>query len=433
VKILQVVHAFLPKYVAGTEIYTYHLSRALIARGHRVRIYTRDDEAPDGEVREVETIYDGIPVRRVHAQWHGLGAAAFLHPSLFAVSNPAIDRCFDLLLHEFAPDIVHFQHTYRLSASMIAVARNHRVPILLTLHDYWAMCHRIQLITPDFQICSGPGAGAKCAVCLHHSVNGNGPDESAIRFRTRLAGIYRARFMRRMLLKADLLISPSEFLRRKIVEFGVPSNRIIFLDNGLSLERFRDLPKRRSARLRFAFVGTNIAHKGLHVLVEAFNNFPVGKAELFIYGDPSISPAYYESVRRQATHPDIAFMGLFQNEQIAEVMSGIDALVVPSIWPENSPLIIHEAFLAGVPVIASRIGGIPDLVRDGQNGLLFETGNPEDLRTKMAYLIDNPSLLAEYAGNAGHVKSIQENAAEIEKIYDRLMRQKKETTAQVRC
>lgn len=423
-KILQVVHAFLPRYVAGTEIYTYHLSRALISRGHRVRVYTRGDEAPDGEVREVETIYDGIPTRRIHAHWQGPGTAAFLHASLFAVSNPAIDRSFDLFLHEFAPDIVHFQHTYRLSASMIAVARNHRVPVLLTLHDYWMMCHRIQLITPTMEVCDGPGSGARCAVCLHHSVNGNGPDESPIRFGTRLAGIYRARFMRRMLLKTDLLISPSEFLRRKIIEFGVPSDRIIFLDNGLSLERFRDLPQHRSARLRFAFVGTNIVHKGLHVLVEAFNGVPIGKAELLIYGDPAVSPTYYESVKRLASHPDITFMGFFENHRVAEVMSGIDVLVVPSIWPENSPLAIHEAFLAGVPVIASRIGGMPELVRHGQNGLLFETGNPADLLAKMEYLIDNPSLVADFARNAGRVKSIQENAAELEQIYERLMRER---------
>jgi glycosyltransferase involved in cell wall biosynthesis/SAM-dependent methyltransferase len=423
VKILQVVHAFPPTHVAGTEIYTHTLSRALLSRGHRVRIFTREGEAYGPALVEADTFYDGIPVRRIHVNRHR-PETAFVHAFLLTVSDPAIDRSFDLLLHEFAPDIVHFQHTYRLSASMIAIAQNHRLPILFTLHDYWMMCHRIQLITPDFQICDGPGAGAKCAVCLHHSVDVNGPDESAIRFRTRLAGMYRARSMRRMLLKADLLISPSEFLRRKFIEFGVPPDRIIFLDNGLNIERFGGLPKRQSTRLRFGFVSTNIVHKGLHVLVEAFNKLPVGKAELFIYGDPAVSPAYYESVRRLASHPDIAFIGFFENQKVAEVMSGIDVLVVPSIWPENSPLAIHEAFLAGVPVIASRIGGIPELVRHGQTGLLFETGNPADLRAKMEHLIDNPSLIVDYARNAGRVKSIQENAAELEQIYERLMRKR---------
>ncbi len=422
-KILQVVHAFLPQQIAGTEIYTYHLSRALMSRGHRVRIYTRDDEAPDGELREVETIYDGIPVRRVHAHWHGPGAADFLHPSLSAVSNPAIDRAFDLFLHEFEPDIVHFQHTYRLSASMIAVAQHHRVPVLVTLHDYWAMCHRIQLITPDFQICDGPGAGAKCAVCLQHSVNGHSPDESAIPFRTRLAGIYRARFMRRTLLKADLLISPSEFLRQKFIAYGIPPARILCSDNGLSHEGFGAVSKRRSFRIRFGFVGTNIVHKGLHILVEAFNRLPIGKAELRIHSDPERgSPAYLAEVKRLVAHPDISFMGGFEIGKVAEIMSDIDVLVVPSIWPENSPLVIHEAFLAGVPVIASRIGGIPELVRDRQNGLLFEAACSADLLAKMEYFIDNPSLLAEYARNAGRVKSIQDNAVELEQIYERLMR-----------
>jgi glycosyltransferase involved in cell wall biosynthesis len=105
-------------------------------------------------------------------------------------------------------------------------------------------------------------------------------------------------------------------------------------------------------------------------------------------------------------------------------MSGIDVLVVPSIWPENAPLVIQEAFMARVPVIASHVGGIPELVRDGQNGLLFETGNSVDLQAKMERLIDDPSLLPIYSGNAERIKSIEENAAELEQIYERLIRQK---------
>jgi glycosyltransferase involved in cell wall biosynthesis len=157
--------------------------------------------------------------------------------------------------------------------------------------------------------------------------------------------------------------------------------------------------------------------------VDAFDRLPIGKAELFIYGDPTVSPAYYESVKQQTRHPDIKFMGLFQNDRIAEVMSGIDALVIPSIWPENSPLTIHEAFLAGVPVIASRIGGIPELVHHERNGLLFETGSAADLQAKMEYLVNNPHLLQTFARNIGRIKSIEENAEELEGIYKRLIRQ----------
>jgi glycosyltransferase involved in cell wall biosynthesis len=423
VKILQVVHAFLPQHIAGTEIYTYHLSKALISRGHRVRVYTRGDEAPAGELREVETIYNGIPVRRVYAHWKQPGGNRIADAFPLNVSNSTIDRSFDLLLREFCPDVVHFQHTYRLSASMVDVARKQRIPVVLTLHDYWALCHRIQLIRPDLEICDGPGRGARCVACLGYEWAANGSSGWVVRLATGVVGVYRVRFMRRTLLKADVLIAPSEFLRQKFITYGIPPDRILCSDNGLSHEGFGEVSKRRSFRIRFGFVGTNIVHKGLHILVEAFNRLPIGKAELLIHSDPECgSPAYLAEVKRLVAHPDISFMGRFEVGKVAEIMSGIDVLVVPSIWPENSPLVIHEAFLAGVPVIASRIGGIPELVRDGQNGLLFEAGSSTDLLAKMEYIIDNPSVLADYAGNAGRVKSIQENAAEIEQIYERLMR-----------
>lgn len=422
-KILQVVHYFLPRHVAGTEIYAYSLSRALMARGHQVRIYTKEDGLFDQGFAETETTYDDIPVRTVYFNRRGLRAGNVVYAFYLSISNSVIDQSFDLFLHEFRPDVVHFQHTDGLSASMIAVASRHGIPVVFTLHDYWSMCHRTQLIKPDLEICDGPGSGAKCAACIDHPMVTNRRFEGAIRMGGRLAGIYRARFMRAMLLKADLLISPSAFLRQKFIEFGVPADKILFLDNGLSIERFGDVTKRPSSRIRFGYIGAVIVHKGLHLLVEVFNRLPVGQAELLIYGDPTVAPAYSESVREKVRHPDIRFMGTFKNRDVPEIMASIDVLVVPSIWPENSPLTIHEAFLAKIPVIAPRIGGIPELVHHQRNGLLFETGSAADLQAKMEYLIHNPHVLQIYAGSIERIKSIQDNAEEIEGIYQRLVRE----------
>jgi glycosyltransferase involved in cell wall biosynthesis len=421
VKVLQVVHYFLPRHVAGTEVYTYTLSKALMARGHRVRIYTREDGFFDQEFAETETTYDNLPVRTVYFNRRGLRAGNVAHAFYLSISNPAIDQSFDLFLHEFRPDIIHFQHTDGLSASMIAVAKRHGIPVVFTLNDYWSMCHRTQLIKPSLEICDGPGSGAKCAACIEHPMVTNRKFEGAIRMAGRLAGIYRARFMRRMLLSADLLIAPSAFLKQKFIEFGIPADRITLLDYGLSLGSFGTPRKGLSSRIRFGYVGTIVVHKGLHILVEAFNGLPSGKADLLIYGDPGVAPPYYRSLREQARHPHITFMGPFRNHEVAEVLAGIDVLVVPSIWPENSPLTIHEAFLARIPVMASRIGGIPELVHHERTGLLFETGSSADLRAKMEYIINNPHMLQVYARNIERIKSIQENAEELEQIYERLV------------
>jgi glycosyltransferase involved in cell wall biosynthesis len=102
------------------------------------------------------------------------------------------------------------------------------------------------------------------------------------------------------------------------------------------------------------------------------------------------------------------------------VYSQIDALVVPSLWPENSPLVIHEAFMAGVPVVGSRIGGIPELVTDGVSGFVFESGSAADLARALRRFIDRPQLVAELAAGAPPVKTMAEDADEWDATYSRM-------------
>lgn len=110
-------------------------------------------------------------------------------------------------------------------------------------------------------------------------------------------------------------------------------------------------------------------------------------------------------------------MGEFNHQEVANIFKEIDVLVAPSIWQENSPLVIQEAFLSKTPVIASRIGGIPELIKDKENGLLFEPGNPDDLYDKMNILINDPHLIKRLKDGIIPPKSIQENALEIEELY----------------
>ena len=148
--------------------------------------------------------------------------------------------------------------------------------------------------------------------------------------------------------------------------------------------------------------------------------------ELKIFGDPSIAPDYYAHVRRMARNPRIQFPGMFDNAEVGRILSGIDVLIVPSVWPENSPVTIHEAYLAKIPVIASRIGGIPELVQDGVNGFLFTPGDATDLLSKINLFIEDRSLLERLRANIGPVKSIEENARELEGIYQELIEARRE-------
>ena len=110
--------------------------------------------------------------------------------------------------------------------------------------------------------------------------------------------------------------------------------------------------------------------------------------------------------------------GAIPHDQIAQALASIDVLVVPSIWPENAPLVIQEAFLAGVPVVASRIGGIPEMVTDGRNGLLFQAGDAEDLARTLARLLHEPGLLESLRAGIPPVRSIEEDVRFARSLYD---------------
>ncbi|MCZ7625572.1 MAG: glycosyltransferase family 4 protein [Candidatus Methylomirabilis sp.] len=423
-RVLLVVHQFLPRHVAGTEIYTFSLAKGLRDRGHEVRIYTREEGSAGASSTERDDQYEGFPVRRFlidQDRRRGYGIVRAFRRSL---SDPAVDRAFDRLLREWRPDIVHFQHTVRLSTTMVGVAKRRRLPVVFTLHDYWYLCHRTQLLTSALGICEGPGSGAKCASCIQHPLVMNTRAEMGLRWIGRLAGIYRTHYMRRWLLQADLVIAPSEFLRGRFIAHGVPPEKIIRLPHGIALELFKGFQKRPADRLRIGFIGSIVVHKGVHLLSEAFGRLGSDKAELLIYGESTATPEYAQQLQQKAAGQPVRFMGGFRNDEIAGILSGLDLLVVPSIWPENAPLTIHEALAVRVPVIAARVGGIPALVRDGENGLLFEVGSVDSLAIALGRIAVEPHLIDVLRGNADEVevKSIRAHAIEIEQLYLSLVR-----------
>ena len=147
--------------------------------------------------------------------------------------------------------------------------------------------------------------------------------------------------------------------------------------------------------------------------------------ELKIFGSPDVFPVYSAALRTRAAGLPISFMGGFDRTRTAEVFAQFDVLVVPSLWLENSPLVIHEAFMAGIPVVGARIGGIVDLVDEGRTGLLYDPASPLELQAVLRTLIENPQRLnelAEFARTMPRVKSIVEDAQEWERTYAEVLR-----------
>ncbi len=415
-RIIQVLHWFLPRHVAGTEVYTHRLSKELQKR-HQVWLFCREDGFHDRRFHEEEEIYDDLPVRRIYVNRIGR-RFPFPGVNLLQSRNAHIESSFDRFLTEKKPDVVHFQHLAELSGGLIECARKRGLPTVVTLHDYWFLCHRIQLLRPDSSRCSGPAQGWRCAGCAGVGL----PYPLAFLLGPLTAPRYvrRTAYLQQCLSMADLIIAPSHFVRDRFVANGFPPDRIRVTDNGTATDWLAEYRPQPSDRLRFGYIGAVMHHKGVHNLVDAFCGLNTTSAELHIFGHADYAPAYYETLKRTARDRHIHFRGGFANREIGQVLSQIDVLFVPSIWHENSPVTIHEARLASIPVVASRIGGIPEFVTDGVSGLLHRPGDIKDLRSQMQRLIDEPLLLARLRHGIQPVKTIEENSLELEAIYERL-------------
>jgi len=416
-RIAYVVQWFLPRHTAGTEVYTYQLASALASQ-HEVAIYCREEGYPEARFYEEADDYEGLPVHRVYYN----PPAGPLRPLARAVArfhNPTITASFARYLRALQPDVVHFHHLVKLSGSLIGVARELGIPTVVTLHDYWFLCHNGQLLRPGEVVCAGPAGGWRCGACAE--VPGRTIARRALAPFISPLMVLRTQTLRRALEQADAIISPSAYLADVFVRHGLPRERILVSDNGIDWS-WRSLVRRRHREtLRVGYIGTLARHKGVHLLAAAFRDLGLSHVALDIYGDPETDPVYTAELQRLAIGRRVRFLGPFPHQEIARVLSAIDLLVVPSLWPENSPLTIHEARAARVPVLAADIGGMTELVREGHAGWLFRAGDVSDLRQRLRWILTHPERLAQARQQTRPVKSIAENAAELVALYERLI------------
>jgi glycosyltransferase involved in cell wall biosynthesis len=169
------------------------------------------------------------------------------------------------------------------------------------------------------------------------------------------------------------------------------------------------------------YVGTIAEHKGVHVLIEALNGIEDPRVHCRIWGDLTAFIEYSDRLRALIQNPHTHLMGPFPPDRIADVLAQTDLLVIPSLWFENSPLTIHEAALAEIPVLCSDRGGLAEYVTDGVTGLHFRLGDAQDLRSKILRFLDIPGPLPHFNPQALRIKSIAEDARDMESRYLRLL------------
>lgn len=444
-RLLLAAHAFPPRSTAGVEVYTLRLARSLRALGHEVLVLAavHDLTAQPNSVRR--RTHEGVDVAEI-VNVHQRGTLAGTY------DDPEISAAASSLLQSFHPDCVHVQHLQNLSIGLLEEARYRGASSVFTLHDYWLSCPRDGLRMQEDLTISTAVDHESCARCLRqspylvplvqrglsraarraglagllHRLHDVAPaaSEAALRLLRRLSparsrGLAReldrrAARLRQVVNAVDAVLAPTRFAFERALEFGIETGRLRLLRLGAVCDAPR--PRPPGARRRLGFVGTLAPHKGVHVLVEAFRGVVSHEASLDLHGSVSVQPAYVERLRRAADgDPRIRFQGAFREGEQGRVLASLDALVMPSVWWENSPLVALEALAAGVPVVASGIGGVPELVEHGRSGLLVPPGDPRPLRAALSDVVNGRRLAEELP--ALEIKTVEEGARELAALY----------------
>ena len=231
--------------------------------------------------------------------------------------------------------------------------------------------------------------------------------------------------MQQMLNSASRLLVPSDFCRQVYLDFGARADAIQVLPEGLELDHWRHLPPRKpSPNLCFGYIGAQSAHKGVDVLVRAFRQLANPHAELYLFGAGVPNDPFASRLKKAAAgDPRIHFRGRYENRRLPELLVGIDVIVIPSRWHETFSIVTHEALLAGLPVVASRLGGIPEVITDGVNGLLVPPSDEAALAEALARLASGRALVARLAQAAAStpVTSIRAHTLKVETIYQEVL------------
>lgn len=460
-RVLLTVHKFFPKHKAGTEVLTLKIAQELQGRGYEVLVVTANP--PDLDARHAggpftsDYEYEGIRVHVIEEALR-LKGYTFKHEYYHA----EIQEHFAQLLDVYQPDLLHIVHAQNLSGSIIDVARQHHVPVVCSATDFWFVCPIVQLKRPDGAVCRGPDKFAgNCLTCYTPrllapvaefeeaitskyrrlgSILGQAPP--AVRTLavgslyasyslTKLPGAIAATtnrpgVLRRLANSVSAIMVPTKLMRDIFIENGIREELLHHVPFGLDTSALVAFTSKLPCdNLRIGYIGTLFEHKGVDLLVRAFQALPAdAKAQLSIYGDLQQFPEYgrqlVELARTDSPHSNrITFGGTFPNSELGSVLSGIDVLVVPSRWYENTPLVIQSALATKTPVIATNLGGMSELIKQDVNGLLFTLNDWKSLRDQLERLLPKKNgLLARLRENIAEQRSIATMVDDIERVYD---------------
>jgi len=358
----------------GAERHVSKISKILETKGHQAIPFSMEDE------RNEPTPYAKYFVSKVD-----FNSPMSLGDKLRMISRviyflEAREKI-EALMRKVKPNIAHLHNiAHQISPSVLHSLKKFDLPVIQTLHDYKLICPTYRMVV-EGRICE------RCKGHQYYQAVLQRCNKGSFSFSLlncvemyihKFSGIYEK--------NVDLFIAPSSFLHNKIIEFGVNGKKVVHIPNFIDAEGYS--PKYNGENY-LVYFGKVSAEKGLFTLVQAMRNIKTSK--LLIVGEGELKKDL-EKYILQKNIVNVKFLGHIKGDRLKTTIRNSLFAVLPSEWYENCPYSILEAFALGKPVIGSDIGGIPELIKDGVDGLLFAPGNSEELSEKIAYLISRPRL-----------------------------------------
>jgi len=329
---------------------------------------------------------------------------------------------FDKLILNFKPDIIHLHNFYhQISPSIIPVAKKHSIPIVMHLHDYKVICPNYKLYSQN-EICR-KCKGHKYYNCLKRRCLKNSIPKSFLA----MVESYLHNVLLKTYEKVDLFIAPSQFMKNVCAEFGLPEEKIKVVYNSVDLGKYQpgNLVIDKDGYL--LYVGRLSSEKGVHFLVKVMEKVNK-KKKLKIAGTGPELKNIEELINKLGLNQQIETLGPKYGKELIEIMDKAKAIIIPSVLPENMPLSMLEAMAMGKVVIAPNAGGIPEVIKNEENGFLFETGNNGDLSNKINDLNKfNLNLVSEKTRETALKFDQNYHLGRIINIYDCMIKDYKKT------
>lgn len=370
-KICFISNLYPPNVLGGAEIIVEKMALSMQDYGHKsIIITTSPDEDRHTIQRDNTTIYqlNTTKVYPTYKQTEAQGIKKPLWHVLDLWNSSTLNAIKEILIDEKV-DIIHINNYKGLSLSCFKAGKDLNIPVIYESHDFSLICPRANLINGKNTLCE-----SRNFVCNEY-----------------------VKQQRKLLNdNVDVLISPSQFMIDKFHENDFFNHTdCVKIPLGVEYESRKTIKTYDSFDI--TYIGSLGKHKGVDTLIKAFKEIEGDNLKLHIIGK-----GYDEEEFKGLSEDDerIVFHGFVDNRDIMDYYQMTNVLVIPSICYDNSPLVIYESFSTGTPVIGSDIGGIPELVKDGYNGLLFEAGNTESLKEKLVKVINDKELLKTFEENS---------------------------------